>query len=264
MMALDWRVVLLLFIIGLLLVSCTGHLISSDATAMLMPSITLTVHLSQTLTATPIGISTALMMPTATPIDEMNKLDGITLNLPSPICYEDDFTGILCLGVVHNPYQTAFQDIQVLVELFKPNGVLFASQTTALLQHTLPPRGSAPYHIQLAQSVQDFGAVRVSVVKLTPLSQSIAPPNYSMRDVQNAQADDRYQVTGKLIGNQPDSGGGIRMIITLYDAYEHVAGYRVLEIPEMPIREDMPFHFDFVPKIRGTDLRYTIYLEHIP
>jgi len=103
MMALDWRVVLLLFIIGLLLVSCTGHLISSDSTATLMPSITLTVHLSQTLTATPIGISTALMMPTATPIDEMNKSDGITLNLPNPICYEDDLTGILCLGVVHNP-----------------------------------------------------------------------------------------------------------------------------------------------------------------
>lgn len=264
MMALDWRVVLLLLIIGLLLVSCTGYLISSDTTAMLMPSITLTVHLSQTMTATPIGISTALIMPTATPIEEMNKLDGIALNLPSPICYEDDFTGILCLGVVHNPYQAAFQDIQVLVELFKPNGTLLASQTTALLQHTLPPRGSAPYHIQLAQSAQDFGAVRVSVVKLTPLPQAITPPNYIMRDVQNAQADNHYRVTGNLVGNQPNLGQGIRMIITLYDTYEHVAGYRVLEIPHMPVRDDLPFSLDLVPKIRGTDLRYTIYLEHMP
>ncbi len=264
MTALDWRVILLLFIIGLLLVSCTGHLISSDATAMLMPSITLTVHLSQAVTATPIGMSTAFMIPTATPIEDMNKSDGIALNLPSPICYEDDITGILCLGVVHNPYQTAFKDIQVLVELFKPNGALLASQTTALLQHTLPPRGSAPYHIQLAEDAQDFGAVRVSVVKLTPVSQAITPPNYTMRDVQNAQADDRYRVTGNLVGNQPNSSGGIRMVITLYDTYEHVAGYRVLEIPHMPPREDLPFSFDFVPKIRGTDLRYTIYLEHMP
>ena len=151
-----------------------------------------------------------------------------------------------------------------MVELFKPNGTLLTSQTTALLQHTLPPRGSAPYHIQLAQSAQDFGAVRVSVIKLTPLPQAITPPNYTMRDVQNAQADNHYQVTGKLVGNQANSVGGIRMIITLYDSYEHVAGYRVLEIPQMPPREDLSFSFDFVPKIRGTDLRYTIYLEHIP
>ncbi|PJF30099.1 MAG: hypothetical protein CUN52_05015 [Phototrophicales bacterium] len=261
--AIDWRLILLFFIIGLLLVSCTGHLLPSDATAILMPPITLTVHLSQAVTATPIGLPTAFPLPSATPPWVLTKEDNIILNTPSPICYEDDITGMVCLGLVQNPHPAAFKDIQVLVELFNHHGALLTSQTTALLQHNLPPRGSAPYHIQFPQSADEYGAVRVSVIKFTPLPQAITPPDYVMADIQNRQADNHYQVTGKLIRGQAPSGG-VRMIITLYDAYDHVAGYRVLEIPQLSDADDTSFSLDLTPKIRGTTLRYTIYLEHMP
>ncbi|HRF98307.1 MAG TPA: hypothetical protein PLZ51_24030, partial [Aggregatilineales bacterium] len=66
------------------------------------------------------------------------------------------------------------------------------------------------------------------------------------------------------VHSQMQSGEGVRMIITLYDAYEHVAGYRVLEIPEFSQMLDMPFSLELTPQIRGTSLRYTIYLEQMP
>ncbi|MDX2074941.1 MAG: hypothetical protein SFZ02_00800 [bacterium] len=264
----DWRLLVVLFIIMLLMMSCTGQIISPDATTILMPSVTLTVHIAQALSPTALGIATTFIIPTPTPISPIFDDQSITLNVPNPICYDNDLEGILCLGVVNNPYLTGFKDIEVLVELFKPNGSPLIAKSTALLQQSLPAEGSAPYHVRFDKqqniSADDFGAVRVSVIHFTPLAQAPSAPVVTLQDVTNQQDNRRYLVTGKLVHSQAQSGEGVRMIITLYDAYEHVAGYRVMEIPEFLQMPDMPFSLELTPQIRGTSLRYTIYLEQMP
>ena len=262
----DWRLLVILLIIVLLLISCTNHVVSPETTAILMPPITLTVYLTQSLTATPLGIATSLVMPTPTPIIPPLPDDGITLNVPSPVCYDNQYEGILCLGVVNNPYQTGFKDVQVLVELFKANGTPLTAKATAILQHSIPPEGSAPYHVRFGSdlSADDFGGVRVSVVNFTPLAQAPIPPKLTLSDISNQQDNLSYRITGKLTRSPILEGGGVRMIITLYDAYEHVAGYRVMEIPEISTATDMPFMLEFTPQIQNTALRYTIYLEQMP
>ncbi|MCU0481080.1 MAG: hypothetical protein MUE54_07695 [Anaerolineae bacterium] len=264
MMLIDWRLLLVLVIIALLLISCTGHIITPESTAILMPPITLTVHLTQSMSATPLGIATALMMPAPTPITPPSQNENITLSVPNPICYEHVYDGILCLGVVNNPYLTGFKDVQVLVELFKANGTPITAKATALLQQTIPPEGSAPYHVRFEINPSDFGAVRVSVVNFTPLPSAPIPPKLTLSDISNQQDTSGYRISGKLGNPQILEGGGVRMIITLYDTYEHVAGYRVMEIPYIPPTTDMPFILEFVPQIQHTDLRYTIYLEQMP
>lgn len=265
MIVTDWRFLLVLVILVLVLMSCTGHVITPESTAILMPPITLTVHLTQVMSVTPLGIATSLMMPTSTPMTTpATPDDNITLTVPNPICYESLYEGILCLGVVNNPYATGFKDVQVLVELFKTNGTPLTAKATALLQQTIPPEGSAPYHVRFEMNPSDFGAVRVSVVNFTPLPRAPIPPKLTLSDISNQQDNSGYRITGKLVNPQILEGGGVRMIITLYDTYEHVAGYRVMEIPDIPPTTDMPFSLEFVPQIRNTDLRYTIYLEQMP
>jgi hypothetical protein len=266
----DWRLLIVMFVIMLLLMSCTGQIIAPEATVTLMPSITLTVYLSQALSPTALGLATSSFFPTRPPVTPPPTNDQrITLNLPNPICYDNQAEGILCLGVVNNPYQMGFKDVQVLVELFYPNGTPLNAKATALLQHSLPPDGSAPYHVRFDRnqhiSADNFGGVRVSVVNFTPLAHPPMPPAVILQDIINDYDNQHYRISGKLVNSHTqDRGAGVRMIITLYDSHDHVAGYRILEIPTIPAQMDMPFLLDFTPQIQNTALRYTIYLEQMP
>jgi len=267
----DWRLLIVMFVIMLLLMSCTGQIIAPEATVTLMPSITLTVYLSQALSPTALGLATASFFPTRPSMTPPSANEQrITLSLPNPICYDNQAEGILCLGVVNNPHHTGFKDVQVLVELFRDDGAPLSSKAIALLQHSLPPEGSAPYHVRFDIthniSAENFGMVRVSVVNLTPITQIATPPAVMLRDIINQYDNNRhYRISGKLV-NSPEqtTNGGVRMIITLYDTYDHVAGYRILEIPTIPPQMDMPFLMEFTPQIQNSALRYTIYLEHMP
>lgn len=263
----DWRLLLLFFIIIVLLISCTNYAILPEATPMLIPPITLTVHISHTIAPTSIGLATSILMPTHTPFASPAPSDIITLNSPNPICYENSDGSILCLGVVNNPNSVSFKDVQVLVELFKPNGAMLVAQSTAVLQHHIPPKASAPYHILFDHthgvSSADFGGVRVTIVNFTPLSQPISPPAIILNDVTSDHTEDMYHIEGKLSNTHAITNNGVRMVITLYDAYEHVAGYRILEISDIPATADVPFILSFQPQIRSNSLRYTVYLEKL-
>lgn len=203
-------------------------------------------------------------MPTSSILND----DHIRLETPTPLCYENAVGGIICFGVVNNPNHIGFKDVQVEVEMYNQHGKPISTQSTALLQRHLPPEATAPYHVLFdadsAGSVQNFGGVRVSVVNFTPLANTPPAPALLLEEMVSEQVADGYHLRGKLVNIHPESLAGVRLVITLYDTYEHVAGYRILEITDIPPIADMPFSTALNPQIYDVTLRYTVYLESMP
>jgi hypothetical protein len=181
--------------------------------------------------------------------------------LDTPVCYAAR-GGLMCLGSVHNPLETASERVSVLVRLLSSDGTVLAEQAVAIEQRLLPAGNTAPYRVQFAAITSDYHPTAAL------LSADIAPEVESrfvtleVRGENVTIEEGRYIVSATLYNPGPQSAFAVRATLTVWAGDGQVLGYRVMQVRDtVAAGEEFPLHIEVMPQEADSAATHTLYIE---
>jgi hypothetical protein len=172
------------------------------------------------------------------------------------------------MGTVKNNQREPVGRAAVQVAIFKADGSPLQIQETVIEQHVIPAGASAPYRVLFPAEgeqrylVDSFGGVLPILLRAEQIStadeQFVA---LIIEDEQGEIVDNRYIVSARIRNPGPAHVETARLVVTVYDEMERVAGYRVLETESLPAGSTASVQVEIVPQIVGIPLYHTLHVE---
>jgi hypothetical protein len=275
----GWRPLMLCWFISVWIVSCTGTRESaSPPPPTELPLVTPIIQTAQRPTPTvdpalPVVV-TLLHTPTTTTIpadpaapSARHTPTPYALLLPTPTCYETAEGGILCLGVVKNTQPQPVGRVITRVELFGVDGLPLDVRAATVEQRLLPPGVAAPYRALFPapgdgrSRAGDFGAALVSLLRAESAVVDERLIRLEIDEDEGGLVDEMYVISAQVRNPWAENVDDVRLVATVYDERERVAGYRVVEVETLAAEGAMQFEIAIRPEITGGLLRHTLHAE---
>lgn len=258
----GWRPLLLCLFVSVLVVGC--NIVSESAPALSptpSPRVTLTVR-RQPL-PTPSASATRHVQAAAPTIepDPVGQTTG--LSLPPPTCSETPAGSLLCLGIVRNTRDEAVEQVEVEVQPFGFDGLTLDSLRTSVEQAAIPPGEAAPYQALFVLDPRQVAGASALLRGARPQQTRIVA--LTVRGVRSQFADGRYIFNATIANDLAVDVEAIRLVITLYDREDRVAGYRVGMLGgQLAAGAERDVRLEIVPQTSADSLQIMTHAEGWP
>lgn len=149
------------------------------------------------------------------------------LLLTGPLCYETPVQSLVCLGWIHNPLETAQENILLNLKLIGDQGEIIAVQSVAPAHAWLPSQSGAPYRFVIT-SLPDVPVTP----QLSLLTASPARENGRVAlevDIVSVYHEGIVcKIAGKIHNKSPVVVKDIQIVVTVKNAAGSVMGFRTL------------------------------------
>lgn len=188
------------------------------------------------------------------------------LTLSTPTCYETADAGVLCMGEIENTQPYPIEQVSIDVDITDQTGRLLETQQVFIEQNIILPGETAPYRAlfpntdRLSPLSDQFGGVFTTLIRAEQTIMPINEADVLKIDVQRGEIveQDRYIFTGVLNNTGGHPIEDVQVVITLYDSEQRVAGYRIVEVKEIKVGEEIPLYTEITPQIVGVPLHYGV------
>jgi LysM repeat protein len=156
----------------------------------------------------------------------------VPLHLSPPTCTDLITGSVLCLGQVSNHQNQALAGVRVQVDLLAADGSILDTTQTGIEQAIILPAGAAPYSVIFAAPSQPHEHSSVTLRAAVPAHRPLPVIPLDIRDEQVQVSAGRYQVTATLRNPLAQPTGPVRVVLTVLDAADQIAGFRVQHTPD--------------------------------
>lgn len=157
-----------------------------------------------------------------------------------PTCYETASDALECLGFIRNDRSQPIERVSASIKLYDASGTLVAEQTAHVEQRFIPPGDAAPYRaLFLGETVK---ASRFMLVSLRSADLAAPSPLLLIQNESINQQDNLFTVTAQVKNPGSLPYANVRAVLTLYDAEDRVAGYRVMDLGTLLPDSALPVH----------------------
>jgi LysM repeat protein len=193
-------------------------------------------------------------VPTPTPV--ALKVEGLAF-------YRTPVDTLWCLGEVVNISGRPAEEIQVQVSLHDEQGRLLASGRAFSELQILAAGGRAPFSILFTAPPSDFAQYQTMVVGGVPSThQGPRYPDLAITDHWGGWLDEsNYQVRGEVANTGQAEAQQVTLVVTLYDAQDHVVAARTVEIAADLFLSGAVAPFDVTLVPLGDVARYEVHVQ---
>lgn len=194
----------------------------------------------------------ARILPSNTPLP-------VLVDLPN--CLLTPADELICLGWVTNPLAEAVANLSVAVYLYDSQGGNSQGRA-ALAQQIVPAGGGAPYAVRFP-AAPDYIAAETQVLSAESPA-AVGASALTVVESQHILGSDLVTVQSMLRHDGPDTLANLLVIATLFDAEDHVVGFRALrQEAALPPGGTVEVEVWITPLQRGTT-RHVLYAEGQP
>lgn len=259
----GWRPLLLCVFVSVFVVGC--NIVSESAPALSAtpsPRVTLTVRRQPlpTPTASPTNHTASAAVTTAEPHPAGYITD---LSLPTPICSETPAGSLLCLGIVRNNGDEGVEQVQVEVQPLGFDGLPLGSLRTSVEQASIPPGAAAPYQALFVLDPRRVAGASAQLRSVQP--QQTQMVTLTVRGARSQFTDGRYIFNATIANELAVDVEAIRLVVTLLDPQDQVAGYRVGMLGgQLAAGAERDVRLEIVPQTSSDSLQLMTYAEGWP
>jgi hypothetical protein len=251
----GWRPLVFYVFISVLVTACGDQHNTSTATPTELPLLTLTLRMY----ASPSPTSTPVIPQIATSQAARNfDIESVVLQTYPPTCSLTSTDGLLCRGLLHNPSASPITRAAVLIELYRADGSLLATEIADVEQLVIPVGQSAPYHA-LFTVQEPYTRIMVSLYRAEIFDGAL--PLVEVETVSGGLVGGRYRVEARLYNPNEKRVENIRLVVTVYSDMDNIVGYRVMTIDHLDGGVWLPVVVEITPQMVTTDLTHTVYAE---
>jgi LysM repeat protein len=148
-----------------------------------------------------------------------------------------------CLGEIVNASGQALTNVQVLVSLLDANGATLQAQAIFVAREIVPDGQQSPFRALFTAPPSDFAKVTVLPLRSEPAALdrfAVLTVNTSEGAPNGAQ----FTVRGELANRGDAAVGGIRVVVTAYDAERRVIGYRIVPVEGVQLEPNASSPFE--------------------
>lgn len=193
-------------------------------------------------------------MPTPTPV--ALKIQGLGF-------YRTPVGSLWCLGEVVNLFDKPAEEVQVQVSLHDEQGQLLAQGATFTQLDILAGGGRSPFAIFFDAPPTSFAQYQARV--LSGVRSTHLGPRYPdlkvMEDFGGQADENNYQVRGRVQNTGEADAEKVAVIVTLYDAEDHVVGARTVGIPADVFLPGAVASFDVLLTPFGPVVRHSVTVQ---
>lgn len=163
----------------------------------------------------------------------LEPLTGILLQSPS--CYESPAQSLVCLGWIQNTGDTPLSNVVIDIYLLNLQGQPLSILETTPVFNVLFPKSGSPYRGVFSTVPEEEWHVDIKLRYVEPQL-----PLMSLQQImliaQNIRAEwlgTSYEVRGEIFNRGDFAVDEVRIVVMIWDHYNTLLGYRVLDITEM-------------------------------
>ena len=197
---------------------------------------------------------------------------GIVLPTPTPVAIQVQHTAlhqtpvgsIWVLGEVFNPGDTALENVQVQVSLLDVSGEAVITSSTFVAVEAVPAGGRSPFGVLFENPPPEAVAFEAIAIR-AELSRNSDTRYVQLKvaDIQARPDGTTYQLTGTVLNDSSTDATATTAIVTVYDAQQHVIGFRQAPIGDGQIAAGAtaPLDMTVAPDSGGVVADYSIVVQ---
>lgn len=242
----GWRPILVLLFLQVWVTGCAMlHPVPAHSSPTNTPLITLTVQdrgsPSTPLPPTPTFIAHVPDTPIPTQAPELSQARAALAPTPATLsavqqqghaCYDLPTNSLVCMGIIHNPLETALVNVHLRVGLMDEMGDLLQWGESYLEQSVLLPGESTVYSVRFQEGWQGYNAA-VSLLHDAVIKPLTAEPDFIALQAYTetvTQENVRYQVRASLYNDTGILASDLQLTLVLLDEHGRVNSYRTLRL----------------------------------